>query len=371
MKKIILSASLCLFITYANAQYKFEHYNQGNDTVKVIENNKTLQMPFAGGLDVPQFSQMDLNGDGIKDLVVFDREGYRVTTFLNKGIANTVKYEYAPQYIKYFPKMIDWMLLVDYNGDGKEDIFTAISGGLKLYTNTSTPTQLQFDLTFPYINCDYGSFITRLYINSPDIPAIMDIDSDGDIDILTFGQSIDSSGESIFWFKNMSKERYNTTDSMDFVIGKYCWGKFRESYTNCHVNLNYPVGICGTGGKYNIDMTKEEFDKKVQERMNDGKHSGSTTTIYDANGDGKLDMIIGDVSCNNLYLLVNSTDNTSPIFTQVLYDYPASHPINIEVFPAAYELDINNDGLKDLLASINISNAAENINHVEAYLNNG
>ena len=112
MKKILLSASLCLFIISANAQYSFEHYNSGSDTIKVIESGKTLKNPFAGGFDVPQFSSIDLNMDGKKDLFVFDREGYRVTTFINKGGTNEIKYEFAPEYIKAFPTLSAWGLLV-------------------------------------------------------------------------------------------------------------------------------------------------------------------------------------------------------------------------------------------------------------------
>lgn len=372
MKKILLSASLCLFILNVQAQYSFETYNLGPDTIKVIESNKTLQMPFAGGLDVPQFSSLDLNNDGKKDLVIFDREGSRLSTYLNVGGLKTIKYEYAPQYLKAFPKMTDWMLLVDYNGDGKEDIFTSIPGGLRIYKNISTANGLIFENTFSEINCDYSTFITRLYISAPDLPAILDVDEDGDIDILTYYQSIDSSGESIYWYKNMSIERYGNKDSMDFVVGKYCWGKFRESFTNCHINLNYPVGICGANGRFVPNISKQEFIRNMNDRIttaNDGKHSGSTTTIFDANNDGKYDMLIGDVTCNNLYLVVNGTDNINPVMTQTIYNYPVSHPINIEVFPASYVLDVNNDGLKDLIATTNSSNASLNNGHIQLYTN--
>ncbi len=374
MKKILLSTSLCLFILSASAQYKFETYNKGIDTVNVIENNKTLQMPFAGGHDVPQFSNVDLNLDGKKDIVIFDREGYKISPYLNVGSLNNIKYEYAPQYIKSFPKISEWMLMADYNGDGKEDIFTSIPGGFRVYKNKSTVNNLIFEDTFPYVNCNYTSIITRLYVASNDLPAILDVDEDGDMDILTYYQSIDSSGESIYWYKNMSMERYAKPDSMDFIVGKYCWGKFRESYTNCHINLNYPVGICGANGRFTPNVTPDEFMESLNKRIfntTDGMHSGSTTTVFDANGDGKFDMLIGDVSCNNLYLVVNGTDNQNPIMTQTLYQYPPNHPINIEVFPASYMIDVNNDGLKDLIATTNTSNATLNHNHIELLTNNG
>ncbi|MEP7171728.1 MAG: hypothetical protein ABI855_20310, partial [Bacteroidota bacterium] len=58
---------------------------------------------WTGGFDSPVFSQIDLNGDGIKDLFVFEKEGtsnsyFRYTTYINHGTANQLDYEYAPQY---------------------------------------------------------------------------------------------------------------------------------------------------------------------------------------------------------------------------------------------------------------------------------
>ena len=377
MKKILLSASLCLLIFSSNAQkYSFEHYNKGNDTIKVIEGNKTLLHPFSGGLDVPQFAECDLDLDGKLDLVVFDREGGRLTTFLNKGAINTTNYIYAPEYIAKFPKVVDWLQMVDYDGDGRMDIFTAIPGGLRVYRNISNDINgLQFQNKFPEILCDYTSLTTRLYIGNIDMPAILDVDDDGDVDILTFYQSIDTSGESIYWYKNMSKERLGIADSMDFIIGKYCWGGFRESFSDCNIRLQYPLGPCGNGERFIPNISPQEFMDNMNKRIlainSGGAHSGSTTVVFDANNDGKKDMLIGDVTCTNMYLVVNSTNNQTPIMNQTIEQFPPNHPIVIEVFPAAYSMDINNDGRKDLIATTNTSNASQNTNHVQLYLNNG
>ncbi len=377
MKKILLSASLCLLIFSAKSQnYSFEHYNKGNDTIKVIEGNKTLLHPFTGGFDVPQFAECDLDLDGKLDLVVFDREGGRLSTFLNKGAINTTNYVYAPEYILKFPKIVDWLQMADYDGDGKIDIFTAIPGGLRVYRNISDDINgLKFQNKFPEVLCDYTSLTTRLYIGNIDMPAILDVDDDGDIDILTFYQSIDTSGESIYWYKNMSKERLGIPDSMDFVIGKYCWGAFRESFSDCKIRLQYPLGPCGSGGRFTPNVSPEEFMDNMNKRIlainSGGAHSGSTTIVFDANNDGKKDMLIGDVTCTNMYLVLNSTNNQAPIMNQTIEQYPPNHPIVIDVFPAAYTIDVNNDGNKDLIATTNTSNAAQNTNHVQLYLNNG
>ncbi|HNM27818.1 MAG TPA: hypothetical protein PKL15_20395, partial [Saprospiraceae bacterium] len=62
----------------------------------VSSNGSQLEFPFAGGLNAPQLSAADLNQDQIPDLVVFDRSGDVLLTFLNEGIAGKTSYRFAP-----------------------------------------------------------------------------------------------------------------------------------------------------------------------------------------------------------------------------------------------------------------------------------
>ena len=338
------------------------------------QNNKNISMPFGGGFDVPQFSACDLDFDGKKDIVIFDREGGKVSCYLNKGMTGQIAYEYAPQYAAKFPKkLIDWMLLVDYNGDGKEDIFTAIPGGVKIYKNTSTALNgISFSLVNGDVQADFGSFVTRLYSSPADIPAIIDADDDGDIDILSMELGIDTAGDGIYMYKNMSMETYGVKDSVNnFIVHKRCWGRFRESFQNCNVSLQYQSGPCATGNRYLPEFTKSEFENLVAEKLTGGKHSGSTLLVFDSNGDGKNDILIGDIGCSNMYLLVNSESNTNPIFSTFYRYYPTVDPILVESFPAAFFLDVNNDNKRDLIAAANTTGNADNFENCKLYLNMG
>ncbi|MFM7079217.1 MAG: hypothetical protein ACKOYC_05450 [Bacteroidota bacterium] len=51
--------------------------------ISVSHNGPPIENPWVGGFNAPIFSEIDMNGDGIKDLFVFDREGYRITTYIN------------------------------------------------------------------------------------------------------------------------------------------------------------------------------------------------------------------------------------------------------------------------------------------------
>ena len=69
---------------------------------------------------------MDLNGDGTEDLVVFERTSGDLSTFLaSADPANAQKKVcmHAPSYEYLFPKIDNWLILTDYNGDGLKDLF--------------------------------------------------------------------------------------------------------------------------------------------------------------------------------------------------------------------------------------------------------
>ncbi|HSH64563.1 MAG TPA: VCBS repeat-containing protein, partial [Bacteroidia bacterium] len=118
-----------------------------NDSIKVSDSTHFYANPWAGGLNFIQPSNIDLDQDGIKDLFIFDRTGNKVRTFIKKSPAGSAAYYYDPSFENKFPLMNDWVLLADYNCDGKEDIFcySSIGAGVDIYKNTSTPsTGLQF-----------------------------------------------------------------------------------------------------------------------------------------------------------------------------------------------------------------------------------
>ena len=60
------------------------------DSIPVVVNNITLNNAWAGGINFPLFSEIDLNGDGIHDLFLYDRSNARISTFINDGSAGEI-----------------------------------------------------------------------------------------------------------------------------------------------------------------------------------------------------------------------------------------------------------------------------------------
>ena len=349
---------ICIFLLLISISLAAQVNFSSNADIIVLENNgDTLKNPWVGGLNYPQFSEIDLNLDGIKDLFVFDKQDDRILPYINNGIPNQVSYTHAPEYVQDFPKFKDWVLLRDYNCDGKMDVFTLSSAGVAVYENTSTST-LSFTLVTNRIFSNYQPNMIGLLITSADIPAIDDIDGDGDLDILTFS----TAGSHVEYHKNLSIENYGTCDSLTFELRNSCWGFFKENFSDNTVVLNDTCGL-------NVS--------NPEKGIGGNKHAGSTLLTLDVDSNGTKELVLGDISFSNLLLLYNNDVTIDLTGSNIISQdtlFPANNlsttPVDMNLFPAGYYLDINNDNVKDLVVSSNCFFGCENDNNIWYYENN-
>jgi len=341
---------LLLFIFCFTSSFSQMILNRDTN-LTITENGIAFSSAFSGGINAGQFSEIDLNLDGTMDLVVFDKSGNKISPFIN----DNGNYIYAPKYRSAFPKAHDWMLLADYNCDGKNDIYTYSSGGMAIYENTST-TNLSFSLITSLVLSNYGSNNLNIYISPVDIPAIADIDYDGDLDILTFSIL----GGFVEYHKNMAMELTGNCDTVAFEFSESCWGLFYEGL-NSYI-LNCPNCQCPQITNPNTANSKQ-------------KHAGSTLLAIDIDNDNDMDLVLGDVSYNNLNLLINGGDNQNALMISVDSIFPQNHSNTIaadmHVYPGSYYLDVTNDGVKDLIITTNSQNNSENFESCWLYENAG
>lgn len=328
-----------------------------DQSLLVKENGRLLKNAWVGGHNSVQISTVDLDLDGIQDLFVFDRTGNKVTTYINNGTADSVDYVYAPEYRPSFSFLHDWVLFRDYNCDGYQDIFTYSSGGMAVYKNLSGSTGwLNFELITPVLLSDYHSSANtpiNLYVSSVDIPTLVDVDNDRDLDVLTFNIF----GGTMEYHKNMSMELYNTCDSLIYELDNSCWGNFEEDANSFVVSL---------------DISCKGITAPDPDVQNIYRHSGSCSVGFDNDGDEDIDLLLSDVSFSNLNMLTNGGDlNTANIIDQdnLFPSYDVS--VDMTLFPCAYYEDVNNDNKPDLLVSPNLVNVTENFTSILYYKNIG
>jgi Secretion system C-terminal sorting domain/FG-GAP-like repeat len=359
MKKLSL-ITILFFYTYISVQAQaLTRIN-----VDFLNGSTVLKMALAGGLNSPQYNSLDINADGKQDLFIFDRVGNVALPFINNGTANMVDYRFAPEFLPNFPTLNDWALFRDYNGDGIADIFTYSDrgGGIRIFKGKIVNQKIQYDrlqlgtngniLNYPLSN----GFKVNLYVNNVDIPAVDDIDGDGDLDILAF----EVGGGHVYFYKNLSVERNFKKDSLIYELADDCWGRFYDNGFQPSVKLGTET-TCATslkgenGGGISII-----------------RHPGATLATYDKDNDGDKDLLIGSISYSNLTGLTNSGTKQQAWMSAQDNRFPSNtEGVNLSVFAASFFNDVDNDGKIDLQVAPNSTLFAENLNCSWFYKNTG
>jgi hypothetical protein len=329
----LLTLSLMLPLAAAaqsGQQFGFEYRP---NVAKVVQGTTdTLRLAFAGGMNTPQFSPIDLNGDQQLDLYAFDRQTSRSYTFLNTATPTGGRaWQYAPDYEAFFPADLDgWVLLRDYDCDGRPDLFTSAAGGnIRVFRNVPAangrPGFVLASSQLLYTGAGLGE--SNLIIGSYNLPAIQDVNGDGRLDILTFEWSGSSNVE---LYLNSSP----SCGGLSYASNNTFWGEL----TACGCTTYATPGVsCRAAAPQQTTHTP-----------------GHSALLLDVDGNGGLDLVAGLDNCDQLATLLNgNTSTVTPNFGRAssAQTFAAA---SVPVFPSAYVLDANFDGHPDVVVAPNM-----------------
>jgi hypothetical protein len=358
---LLLICFFCFSNNYVRAQFEGKVYIPSNAaSVKFGTHEKTLA--WGGGLNIPQYATADLNKDGILDIVVYQSDNSLLKTFINKGTNTEPKYEYEPKYQENFPPSFQYVILKDYNGDGIADLFDAGGAGFRIskgYYNVDgmlsfTPYKSLF------YNNDKGVIGEVNAVVNPggDIPSIVDVDGDGDLDFLSYT----GDGYVMYWYQNLQVENGLHKDSIVIRLADKCWGKMRQLFTRTH-ELGYSCD--------NSKLARIGYEDELPSaKKTDG---GNTPYLIDMDGDGDFDVLDGHRAHNQIVYLENGRNlygKDTMIYQDTSWS-PNGHLVDMAQWAAITQIDVDGDGKLDLIISPSAANVSENLNCSQLYKNTG
>lgn len=290
----------------------FGQYTREISPWTVFVGADTLAMPFLGGFNNPKPNLVDLNQDGLVDLLVGEAVG-KLSLFTNQGTV------LEPEWILAQDRLdgIDigtWYNFFDIDGDGDMDLFCdSKTNGVALHENISSGPTPEFIL----VDTLFGGFQTGFN----NTPAFADIDNDNDLDFF-FGNLTGT----LEYYENIGD---SANPSFIFITDFY------DSI------LAFPQGRSGE------------------------RHGFSNIRFIDIDSDSDFDLFFGDIFNNNMYFFPNLG---SPSLSDLTWETQDYLPAPTFGFNHPTFADIDNDGDPDMiLGSANNSN----IDNLLLYRNTG
>ena len=336
MRKLAFVSIILIYSLKMSAQL----FEISFDPIFKSQSGELISLALTGGMNQPQFSNIDFNNDGKLDLFAFDRNGNRVLTFIAKSTHGKISYDYDPKYEELFPSAQEFMQLHDYNGDNKPDLWLYTGDSVVLYQNNgqTTPSFDKIKGLFAFDRVNYVPFnpFKKLAEIKGCLPAIVDVDGDSDIDFVT---NLNVTGSQMIFNRNTTADSSFQLENIKFDIVDKCYGGIDEY--NGELIVNAPC--------YFYEAYKQ---KK--------KHTATKTILlFDEDADGDLDLLFGssERATNPIYFFRNGKvdlDYYKDTFITIDTAYFNNEIESLlPVSPALSYVDVNLDGVKDLILSTN------------------
>lgn len=298
----------------------------------LISGGQTVPVPFSQGINSAQIQTIDLTGDGVEEWVIWDINSRQLQVFEKKG----ENFSLRPELAYFFPAEISgFLILGDFDRDGKKDLFTSTPLGIRAFRNTSSGTQVAWTLAQNFLRLEGANNIPA---NNLDTPLLQDVDGDGDLDLVIFNFAV---GDFLEFYRNTSVDRKGTPDIDGFAFPVRHWGNFE--FCAC---AQVSFGQTCDGRPLNSGNQPNET-ARIQ-------HAGGHSILYrDFSGDDIPDLLLGRDECNTLYFLPNSGTAASPRFTSFSTQVPGYG--SLPQFPRFHVGRLIGD---DLIVSLNTNETA-------------
>lgn len=315
-----------------------------NDEIFILKGDGTpIENPYTGGIERPVFSNIDLNNDGIDELVAYDAQSFVYKTFVWQG----EYWKLDNGYSKYLPPATFWSISADLDCDGIMDFITYesssfVNSPLSVYLGHYENDTIRFSANGVIEYEAMNGNVETIRAGGYGIPMFKDIDSDGDIDILAFNLNTFT----LYYYENVGD-----CNDIKYRLVNECWGDIKLNDQKSPLTGVDCNGFAPPPDNQNENERAIHFDDYSLDGL-------------DIDLDGDLDIFLGNSYQDNLCLLYNENnliykvDSLFPV-----YDEPSIIPFNL--LPRLVNID---DDPEDELIVIPFDGVDySNLNHIWAY----
>lgn len=333
----------------ANGVPRFRHVTDSFENIEIV-----AQIGSAHGANTMALA--DVDGDGDEDLFWGDYFEPGVLFIENTGTCRSPNLRGPP---RSFPTS-DPLRTSGYNaptvgdvdGDGDEDLLVGVLGGA-FNPNTTTADNFHYleQTSTGRFEHRTSRFISTIDVGSESVPVFVDLDGDGDLDLLV-GNKIeqdDTQNGALYRFINEGSRddpRYRQAGTLAVGPGYHLVPAFGDLDGDGDLDA-----ILGTWGDELRFLRNEATDGSIALTMADSaivkltRGRNATPTLGDIDGDGDLDLFVGE-SSGALNFYRNTGTSSDPRFTLVSDQFGA-FDVGRRSLPVLHDLD--GDGDLDLL----------------------
>jgi len=340
---------------FAASAAPFRHVTDRFEDIEIVTdpavNDGSPGRPTLHGANTMAFADYDADGDA--DLFWGDFFEPGLLLIRNTGSCRAPSFRSEPSQFPLNDPVLtsgyNAPTFGDYDADGDVDLLMGVLGGSN-NANTST-----IDNLYLFTQEDGGdwirwssAFVRQVDVGAESVPALVDLDSDGDLDLL-LGQKIDPTdlpNARVFLFENEG----SPTEPLMVWKGEF---PLDGAYHNA-------PAFGDLDGDGDLDMILGTWRNELRYLANEGsatqprfvlvdsvyleitRGSNATPTLGDLDGDGDLDLLVGE-SSGTVNYFVNEGSAREPLFVMVTDEY-----LEIDVGRRSFPKLVDADGDGDL-----------------------
>jgi len=301
---------------------------------------------FATGTGTNSIALGDLDGDNKIDMVSSNQTNNNISVLRNISSTASINFNTKQDFTTGSTPF--GVVIFDLDGDGKLEIVVANlgSGSISVFRNTSTIGSISF-----------ATKVDFTVGNSPRSITVGDVDLDGKMDIAVTNQNVNTvsllrNTSSIGNINFATKIEFSTGTRPTCAIFNDIDGDLKTDLIVANQNSNNVSIFRNTSTIGNIS-----FSTKIDIAANTGAIAVSGGDI---DGDNKIDLVVANLSSNNIAILKNTSTIGAISFDPKLNFSTGLNPISISIG------DIDGNRKPD----ISVANYGTNANSVSFFVNN-